>query len=46
MQVGHLAGEELDVGSADTDSLDVDDDLAGAGDRWPDVLDLAGVPAR
>ena len=29
VQVGHLAGEELHVGAADADPLDVDDDLAG-----------------
>ena len=28
VQVGHLAGEELDVGTTDTDPLDVDDHLA------------------
>ena len=28
VQVGHLAGEELDVGAAHADPLDVDDDLA------------------
>ena len=29
MQVGHLAGEELDVGAADPGPFDVDDDLTG-----------------
>jgi hypothetical protein len=41
MQVGHLTGEELDVGAADTHSFDVDDDLAARGHRLLDVLDLA-----
>ena len=28
VKVGHLTGEELHIGAADTDSLHVDDDLA------------------
>ncbi|GAA2070683.1 hypothetical protein GCM10009780_01940 [Actinomadura alba] len=43
-QIGHLAGEELDVGAADTDTVHVDDDLAGFGDRHRDPLDA--TPAR
>ena len=38
VQVGHLAGPELHVGAAHTDSVDVDDDLALAGDRIGNVL--------
>ena len=41
MQVGHLTGEELDVGATDTDPLDVDHHLARAGRRRRDVLHLA-----
>ena len=40
MEVSHLAGEELDIGAADTDPLDIDDDLAGLGGGWLDVPDL------
>ena len=43
MQVGHLTGEELNVGAAHTDAFDVDDDLSGRGFRVLDVLDLAAV---
>ena len=38
VQVGHLAGEELDVGAADADPLDVHHHLAGRSDRRCDVL--------
>ena len=41
VQIGHLTGEELDVGAAHTDALDVDDDLTLRGRRALDVLDLA-----
>ena len=37
VQVGHLAGEELDVGAADADAMDVDDDLPGPRDRRLDL---------
>ena len=44
MEVLHLAGEELDVGPADADALDVDDDLARGGGRNGNLVDarLAG----
>ena len=38
LQVGHLAGEELDVGAADADPFDVDDDLAGGRHRGRHLL--------
>ena len=38
VQVGHLAGEELDVGATDADPVDVDHDLARGGRRRRDVL--------
>jgi hypothetical protein len=40
VQVLHLAGVKLDVGAADAGALDVDDDTAGCGHRWRDVLNL------
>src|SRR6266536_2947598 len=43
VQVGHLAGEELDIGPADAGQLDVDDGLAGSGRGARDVRD-DGLP--
>ena len=41
VKVGHLAGEELHVGAAETDPLHVDDDLAGSRHRGRHLLHLA-----
>ena len=38
VEIGHLAGEELDVGAADSHPFDVDDDLASAGHRCRHVM--------
>ncbi len=38
IEIGHLTGEELDVGAAHADTGDVDDDLAGTGCGCRDVL--------
>ena len=38
VQVRHLAGEELDIGAAHADALDVDDDLSWTRDRAGDLL--------
>ena len=43
VEIGHLAGPELDVGAADTNPVDVDDDLPGAGDGIRDLLDRTQV---
>ena len=43
MQVAHLAGEELHVGTADTGPLDVDHDLTGTWHGRRDVPDI-GLP--
>ena len=43
VEVGHLAGEELDIGPAHPGPLDVDDGLAGPRDGRGDLLD-AGLP--
>ncbi|CAM5539429.1 hypothetical protein SVIOM74S_10140 [Streptomyces violarus] len=40
VEIGHRAGEELRVRAAHTDSLDIDDDLTGAGHRRRKLLDL------
>ena len=40
MQVGHLAGEHLDVGAADAGPLDVDHHLARLGDRCGNRRDV------
>src|SRR6202035_1706592 len=44
MQVSHLTGEELDIGAAHADPLDVDDHLPPRRYRLADVGDLS--PAR
>ena len=41
MEVGHLAGPELDVGAADADAVDIDDDLTRRGDGIGDLFDRA-----
>jgi hypothetical protein len=41
VKVGHIPGEELHMGAADADSLDVDDDLAGCRHRGRRLLHLA-----
>ncbi len=38
VEIGHLAGEELDIGAADSNPIDVDDDLPRAGYRCRHVL--------
>jgi hypothetical protein len=45
VQVGHLTGEELDVGAADPDPLDVDDRLTRGRLRGRDLLHRA-LPRR
>ncbi|GAB3132219.1 hypothetical protein GCM10027161_07070 [Microbispora hainanensis] len=45
MQIAHLAGEQLHVGAADADPLDVDDHLPGRGGGWIDVHDLGPAGA-
>ena len=42
-EVRHVAGVELDVGAADADPLDVDDELARRGHRVGHVLHLRGA---
>ena len=46
VQVGHLAGVELDVRAADARPLDVDDHLAGPGLRPRQLAHLRGAGAR
>jgi hypothetical protein len=41
VQVGHLTGEKLDVGAADADTFDVDNDMTRDGDGWRDVFDCS-----
>jgi len=41
MQVGHLAGEELEISPTDPRAFDIHNDLARPGRRRRDVLDLA-----
>ena len=38
VQIGHLTGVELDIGTADADPLDIHDDFAGAGNRRRHLL--------
>jgi hypothetical protein len=45
-QVGHLAGEELDVGAAHAGPLDVDHGLAGRGHRVRDIGDRGPAAGR
>ena len=46
MEVGHLAGVELDIGAADTGPLHVDDDLARCCGRRVDLLHARLVRGR
>jgi hypothetical protein len=41
VEVGHLAGEELDIGPAHPGPLDIDDDLTGPRDGRVDLLDAS-----
>jgi hypothetical protein len=43
VEVGHLAGEQLDVGAADPNPFHLDHDLTRAGHRRVDVID-SGIP--
>jgi hypothetical protein len=38
VEIGHLAGEELNIGAADSNPFDMDDDLARAGRRCRHIL--------
>ena len=38
LEIGHLAGEELDIRAADSHPFDVDDDLPRAGHRCRHLL--------
>ncbi len=44
-EVGHVAGEELDVGAADADAFDVHDDLSRDRDRLRDIFHRTPVGA-
>jgi hypothetical protein len=41
LEIGHLAGEELDIGAADSNPFDVDDDLPRARYRCQHFLHRA-----
>jgi len=42
-EIGHFAGIELDIGTADANALGVDNDLAGGGERRLDIIDTSIV---